>query len=364
MKNNKPTLGKRITLNVFNKYVNAQSQLHDLSYLFWECTLRCNINCLHCGSDCHKNSEVKDMPAADFLEITKQISTKYNPNKAMVVITGGEPLMRKDLEKVGLALYHQGYPWGFVTNGYMLNQVRFRNLINFGLRSITLSLDGFEESHDWLRGKEGSYKKALSALKFITSEKDLVYDVVTCVNQKNIGELGELKNWLIRNNVKKWRLFTISPIGRAFAEPLLDISDKQMLQLMDFIKETRKEGLIQASYGCEGYLGNYEKEVRDGFYFCRAGVNIASVLADGSIGACPNINHSFVQGNIYQHNFLEIWDTKFQKYRDRSWTKKGKCANCDSFKWCHGNGMHLQDPEQEDVLRCHHEMICSAYDKN
>jgi radical SAM enzyme (rSAM/lipoprotein system) len=351
---------KKITLDVFNKYVNAQSKLHELSYLFWECTLRCNINCLHCGSDCHKSSQIKDMPAEDFLAVTQQIAEKHDPNKIMIVLTGGEPLVRKDIEKVGLVLYKQGYPWGFVTNGYLLTKERFQNLMASGLRSVTLSLDGFEESHDWLRGRKGSFQKALNAIDLITSEQDLVYDLVTCVNQRNIGELRELRDFLIEKGVKRWRLFTISPIGRAFEEPLLDISSRQMLELFDFIRESREETRIDASYGCEGFLGAYEKEVRDGYFFCRAGINIGSVLADGSVGACPNINPAYNQGNIYQDSFLDIWENRFEVYRNRKWAKKGKCAKCDVFKWCHGNGMHLHDPEQEDVLRCHYEMICKA----
>jgi MoaA/NifB/PqqE/SkfB family radical SAM enzyme len=135
---------KKLALNVFNKYKKAQTQLHELTYFFWECTLRCNINCLHCGSDCHKQSGVKDMPAEDFLKVAKQVGQNYNPNKVMIVITGGEPLVRKDLEDVGYELYKMGFPWGFVTNGFALSEKRFHSLLKSGLRSVTVSLDGFQ----------------------------------------------------------------------------------------------------------------------------------------------------------------------------------------------------------------------------
>jgi len=62
------------------------------------------------------------MPYQDFLKVTDQVRKFYNPNKVMIVITGGEPLLRKDLEQCGLELYNQGYPWGFVTNGYALTK--------------------------------------------------------------------------------------------------------------------------------------------------------------------------------------------------------------------------------------------------
>lgn len=333
--------------------------MHELSYLFWECTLKCNINCLHCGSDCHKDSIVKDMPYKDFLKITAQVANKYNPNNTMLVLTGGEPLVRRDLEEFGKEAYKQGFPWGMVSNGYMLTNDRFHSLLDSGLRSITISLDGFADSHNWLRGRDDSWERAINAVQMVVKENDPVYDVVTCVNQKNFSELHRLKEMLIEEGVKKWRLFTIFPIGRAAENPLLDVSNEQFNWLMDFLKDTRKEGKIAASYGCEGFLGSFENKVRDGYFFCRAGVNIASVLADGSICACPNINHAYVQGNIYKDNFLVVWDNHFQVMRNRNWTKTGICSDCKEFKWCRGNGMHLHDPEKTDVLRCHYRMLNS-----
>ena len=350
---------KRLALNVFRKYVKVQTIQHELSYLFWECTLRCNLNCLHCGSDCRKDAFTKDMPYKDFLNVISHISDNVNPNKTMIVITGGEPLLRNDLELCGKELYNMGFPWGIVSNGYTLKKDRLQSLIDSGLCAITISLDGFASSHNWLRGRPDSWEKAMKAIQMIVKAHDPVYDVVTCVNKKNIHELDRLKELLIEEGVRKWRIFTIVPIGRATENTMLDISGSQFKMIMDFIKKTREENKINISYGCEGFLGNYENEVRNGFFFCRTGINIASILADGFISACPNINHQFIQGNIYAHDFWEIWNNKFQVMRNRDWTKKGICAKCDVYKWCKGNGMHLHSPDKKDVLRCHYKMINS-----
>jgi radical SAM enzyme (rSAM/lipoprotein system) len=353
----RPTIGQRLKLDIFSKYVKAQAELHELSYLFWECTLRCNINCLHCGSDCRRDSAVKDMPYKDFVKVAREVSKLYNPNKTMIVITGGEPLVRKDLEDCGKELYKLGFPWGMVTNGYIFSEDRFHSLLDSGLRSVTISLDGFAESHNWLRGRDDSWERALKAVRLVVKENDPVYDIVTCVNQKNFHELQEMKAMLIEEGVKKWRLFTIFPIGRAAENPLLDVTNEQFRWLMDFIEDTRSEGKIVASYGCEGFLGKHENKVRDGYFFCRAGINIASVLADGSICACPNINHSYIQGNIYKDDFLDVWKNKFDIMRKRNWTRTGICKDCKVFKWCRGNGMHLHEPGKENVLRCHFNML-------
>ena len=351
---------KKITISVFKRFRKVQTQLHELTYLFWECTLRCNVNCLHCGSDCKHDNLIKDMPLGDFLNVTKKISTQFNPNKVMIVITGGEPLLRKDLEECGKELYKQGYPWGFVSNGFALTQERFDNLMRSGLRSMTISLDGLEESHNWLRGNPKSFEKAVNAISIISKEKNLVYDIVTCVNQRNIKELPQIKQLLISLGVKRWRIFTICPIGRAKDNKELNISNEQFVEVLDFIENARKESLIKTSYSCEGYVGDYENEIRDGFFFCRAGVNIGSILVDGSISACPNINHNMIQGNIYKDDFLDVWNNKYQVMRDREWMKTGICKDCKDFSWCNGNAIHLREPGNENTLRCHLNMIKEA----
>lgn len=92
---------------------------------------------------------------------------------------------------------------------------------------------------------------------------------------------------------------------------------------MNFIRFSRKEGKIHVSYGCEGFLGNYEAEVRDSIFQCNAGINTASVLADGAISGCPSIRANFHQGNIYKDDFIDIWNNEFKPYRNRQWAKKG-----------------------------------------
>lgn len=352
-----PSIRQRLSLRVFSAWRHAQTRLHDLSYLFWECTLRCNVNCLHCGSDCRTDGNAKDMPAADFLNVTADIAKHYNPHKVMVVITGGEPLMRKDLAETGMALYKQGYPWGMVTNGYALTPERFKELLSSGLRSITVSLDGLEESHNWLRQNKNSFAKAVEAIKIIGKAEGIVYDVVTCVNARNFNELHEIRQLLQSLGVFRWRLFSISPIGRAKTDTDLQITDAQFRALMDFIKTTRDTGKVWASYGCEGFLGDYEGKVRDGYYFCRAGINIGSVLNDGSISACPNNSRHVIQGNIYTNNFIDVWHNKFDIMRNRAWAETGLCKNCDMFKWCNGNGLHLRDFDNNTVMRCHYKML-------
>jgi radical SAM enzyme (rSAM/lipoprotein system) len=353
----KISLRKKLALELFRKYRHNAKSIHQLDYIFWECTLRCNLNCLHCGSDCKKEVQIKDMPVNDFIRAIDDISDIVNPNKTMIVLTGGEPLLRQDLEICGKQLYDRGFPWGFVSNGFHFTAKRLLALLQAGLRAVTISIDGLENSHNWLRGNPQSFDKALSAIKHLSEVQDLRYDVVTCVNQKNFSELDKLKDLLLSYNVKEWRLFSIFPVGRAKQYAELQLSSMQFKQLFDFIASERKKGEIKISYGCEGFLGNYEGEVRDNLFFCRAGISVASILIDGSISACPSLRANFIQGNIYKDSFKETWENKYSKLRDRNWMRTGECSNCNYFKYCDGNGLHLRDEKNGELLFCHYNRI-------
>lgn len=346
------SIRKRLGLEVARKMRLNLKELHPLRQLFWECTQRCNLHCKHCGSDCRRMSEIKDMPAEDFLRVIDTITPHVNPNEVSIVITGGEPLMREDLEEVGLELYRRGYPWGMVSNGLYLTPNRLQRLMAAGLHSITISLDGLEEDHNWLRGHPESYDRAMDAIKMLVHEPELTWDVVTCVNRRNYPYLDELKTSLYNIGVRRWRLFTIFPVGRAAQHKDFQLGDEEFTGVMEFIKRIRKEGKMHVDYCCEGFLGNYEGEVRDHFFSCNAGLSVGSVLIDGSISACPSIRSDFHQGNIYQDDFMDVWEHRFQPFRNREWMKKGACADCDFFRYCEGNGMHLRDEEGE-LMFCH-----------
>lgn len=352
----------KIALWLERKRRNNLKQLHPLRQLFWESTLRCNVHCLHCGSDCVSSVETPDMSAADFLRvIDAEITPHVDPHKLLIIISGGEPLMRKDLAQVGRALYQREYPWGMVTNGLALTEKRFHELIDAGLRSITVSCDGLEEDHVWLRQHPLAFEGATRAIKLIaaynqSSHRPLAWDVVTCVNQRTIDHLPAIRDMLWSLGVRDWRIFGIDPMGRAASNPELLLTDEQFRSLLDFIAAEREAGR-HVSYACEGFLGDYEGRVRDHLYHCAAGISVASILIDGSISACTSIRGKYYQGNIYRDSFWDIWENGFKPYRDRSWMRQTEpCKSCKAFDYCEGNGMHLRR-EDGSLMLCHLQRI-------
>lgn len=330
---------------------HVETKTHELNYLFWECTTRCNLHCRHCGSDCKVKNEQQDMPREDFFRVLDSVARRCDPHQVFVVVSGGEPLMRDDLELCGRGIYERGFPWGMVCNGLYLTPKRFRALVDAGLHSITISLDGLEADHNWMRGHRDSFRMVDQAIDMLVSS-GILFDIVTCVNQRNYAKLDDIKEYLISKGVRRWRVFSIFPVGRAADDPLMRLTDEQFRGMFDFIKRTRQEGRIRVDYGCEGFLGNYEGDVRNHFFACQAGVSVGSVLIDGSISACTSIRADYHQGNIYQDDFMDVWENRFQPYRNREWMRKDECADCKYFRYCRGNGMHLRDGEGR-LLLCH-----------
>ena len=134
----------------------------------------------------------------------------------------------------------------------------------------------------------------------------------------------------------------------------MKLTPQEYISLLEFIKARRQEGgPMKTLFSCEGYVGPYEKSVRDVPFFCRAGINIASVLIDGRICACPDIDRDrFSQGNIYEDSLWEVWNMRFEPFRDRSWARKGICSQCKSFRDCLGGGMHNWHGPCEEPLTC------------
>lgn len=348
---------QRFGLELQHSLRKTNEQLHPLRTLFWECTLRCNMSCRHCGSDCKIAPAVPDMPAADFLKVIDTITPRIDPHKVFIIFTGGEALLRPDLEQVGLELYRREYPWGVVTNGFLLDEKRLESLMASGMHSITVSLDGFEQQHNWIRRHPQSFERATDAIRLLARQKDILWDVVTCVNPRSYPHLKEFKEYLISLGVPAWRLFSIFPMGRAAGDPELQLSDEQYRGLLDFIKQCREnDAPIHVSYACEGFLGEYEQKVRDHFFYCRSGVDVASIRCDGAISGCTSVRSHMDQGNIYRDDFWDVWQNRFQVMRDRSWAKKGQCKDCKVWRYCEGSGLHLYD-DNGNLLTCHYNRL-------
>ena len=328
----------------FDVYRRLETRQHPLLYLFLEITRRCNLSCSHCGSDCVAEATRAELTTESWLKLITDVRDQFG-DSVILVLTGGEPLLHPELDRITAHISSLGMRWGVVTNGQLLSERRLDRMLDNGMQSITVSLDGPETAHDRLRNRPGCFAKTVEAMQQIAKSSIPTSDVVTCVHPGNLELLDETAEIILRTGIPAWRLFRIFPSGRAGRDRSLNLDFEQTWQMLHWIEANRprlaKRGL-NVSASCEGYLSfDFDRRVRDVPFFCRAGINFGAILADGTVTGCSNNHVSFKQGNVLEDSFGYLWENRFEPFRKRTWLADTGCVECPEVKRCRGGSIHL-----------------------
>jgi len=352
------SIKRRLRWKINSLNFDKLSREHPLDYLFLEVTRRCNLICVHCGSDC--SPEPRDeLPASTWMDILRQIAEDFPPKEVMVAVTGGEPLLKDGIIDIFFEIGRRGFPFGMVTNGTLLDRDIAAMIVESGMGSVSLSLDGLPEGNDSLRGRGVADKVEIATKNLRDAGYRGKLEIITTLTRPAVPRLDEIRRHIAALEVSSWRVVPVMPIGRAAARPDLIPTPEDLKVTLDFIKKARADGYLPApEFGEEGYLGDeFEAEVRPFLFQCRAGLSTAGIMSDGRIGACPELADSFTQGHISTDRFKDVWENRFEVFRDRSWTCRAACASCDAFSRCKGGSLHLYPDPDKDFLRCYYLML-------
>ena len=160
-----------------------------LRYLFLELTMACNSKCFHCGSRCEPGA-VSGLPMDKYLQVLEEVRENFDLRRLMLCITGGEPLLYPDFFELLGRANEMGYQWGMTTNGTLITREKAKLLRQTGMKTVSVSIDGLEESHDRQRGLDGGYRMAMQGIQNLIDEGGFQeIQVTTVVNHSNIHEL-------------------------------------------------------------------------------------------------------------------------------------------------------------------------------
>ena len=331
---------------------------HRLGYLFWECTLRCNLTCRHCGSDCLSDASTASQELSPEIVCRElsAIARHSDPTGTTFAIIGGEPLIRRDIEAVGAHAAAIGFSWGITTNAMLLDAHRLASLKAAGLATISVSLDGLADQHDALRLRPGAFSQVTAAIRRLVDDPFYQkFDVICCVSTLNIDHLEPFTDYLAALGVPRVRFTPVFSRGRAGAGSGLMLSGDLLRRMLAFVTEQRSVRRdIDVTLSEEGYWGpNWECRVRDGFHYCGSGIGIATILHDGGVTGCPSVSRRFTEGNVLEAPFPEIWEGRFSRFREgRRALADPACRECRHWELCEGGGCHLFDPADRTTEPC------------
>ena len=271
-------------LERLHEYINFLRQNPRLTYLFVEFTDCCYLSCLHCGSSCSlSNGTYIDTNL--LMDTLESVAEDFSPNTVMICLTGGEPMLHRDFYNIVKRIVELGFPWGITTNGTLIDMQAANALKQLRLKSVSISIDGLEVSHEKLRNEPGCFNKAQEAI-FALNAVDIPVQVTSVIHKGNFHELNDLYNLMCDLPIYSWRVINMEPIGRALEHRDFLLSHDEIRQLLDFIREKRysKSTPMDVTFGCSHYLSfDYEREVRDNYFICGSGIYVGSILCNGDI---------------------------------------------------------------------------------
>ncbi len=295
----------------------------------WEITLKCNSNCIHCGSKAGK-SRLNELNTHEALTLVKEL---HDCGYKGIALMGGEPLIREDWYEIAKEIKKYKMDLSIVSNGLTLI-THIQNLKKLNVDCVSLSLDGgTQKTHEHIRGVQGSFKKTLNAIDKLKEEK-IPVSVITSVNKINFKELNLIKNLLLDRNIA-WQIQICVPIGR-FPKKLV-ITREEFYTLALFIAINQKKysyrrlPLIGAH--CLGHFSRFIPNLGlNPWVGCQAGLSVLGIQSNGNIKGCLTFPDEFIKGNIRTKSLKEI----LESLRSRKKKLNRLCVNCDLVNSCKG----------------------------
>lgn len=336
---------------------------HPLRQIQWEATRRCDMCCLHCGSDCTTSNSDHELTESEIVRAFESVANSFDVSLIeLVSITGGEPFLRNDLSDILRQLRTLRFEHiSIQTNGNRLNDdPRLLDaLVDAGLSGLGINFDGLQESHDQLRCRKGHFESMCRLVQRVMEESPLYLTITTVVSRLNLDDLPCLATIISDMGVPRWRLIELQPMGRSHRADAPCLRSEDFRQLVDFVREINVESALSdrsklpvVELGCTGWLGaELEGVARPYIWHCHAGVSTLGIWSNGDIGGCTDIDHRRSEGNVRMDLIPEVWETRFLQYRDWDSRRTGACRTCKQWSWCHGGALHLRS-ESNEIIHC------------
>ena len=347
--------------------------MNDLSLIAINLTRRCNLACAHCylDADTLREGSKDELTTIEVCQLLDQVVECGDGT--MVVLTGGEPLARRDVEDIASHGSKLGLAMVVGTNGTLLTERRVKSLKQSGVLGVGISLDSLDSNyHDAYRGKDGCWSKTMTGIE---NCRRLVLDfqIHFSIAEDNAHELDAMIDFSRDIGARVLNIFFLVCTGRG--ETVTDITPARYEQVLAEIIEAQRRvtDLIIRPRCAPHYKRIAHQRAPDAPInrisgkeadACIAGIHYCRITPQGGVTACPYIPDEV--GNIREQDLVDVWEGAPDFVRLRNPVLKGKCGDCEYRQLCGGCrarpvalGQDLMDedplcaylPQKGDVIR-------------
>lgn len=289
-----------------------------------------------------------------------------------LALIGGEAYLRGDWLDIVSHARQRGIRPVLQTGGYGFTEKIAYRAKAAGLAAVGVSIDGTEAVHDDIRGIEGSFRAAITAIK-AAADVGLVSTVNTQIHSKNWRDLRKIYLVFSDTSIKSWQIQLTVAMGNAADNEFLLLQPYMLEELYPLLatlfEECRKSGIELQAGNNIGYFGPYEhlwrgpSRIPDHYEGCQAGMNAIGIEADGTIKGCPSLATSrYTEGNIRSSSLRQLWESKKAFHLNKVGTELlwGFCRTCYYAEVCRGGCAWTADSllgKPGNNPYCHHRVI-------
>jgi len=306
---------------------------HTPSLISWNLTRMCNLRCPHCYMEGGRKAEneLATQECLDLIDEMKALGTE------MLILTGGEPLLRKDIYEIARYASDRGIWVVMGTNGVLITDRVVEKMIECGVQGVAISIDSLEAAkHDHFRGGPDAWEYSVRALE-ICRANGLQVLVQTTVMDMNYAEIPQMLEFARDKGAWSFNLYFLVRTGRGqqMAELSPERTEAMLSNLVDWQDQYRPM-LVRSKCAPQFKQIAYDKGVgglESGG--CMAGTQYCRITPQGDVTPCPYMD--VVAGNIRDQSFGEIWRTSGVLHELRDLKQlKGRCGRCEFNELCGG----------------------------
>jgi radical SAM protein with 4Fe4S-binding SPASM domain len=310
----------------------------------WNITQRCNLACAHCYISAGSwHSAANELPTDDCLRVVGEILAA-NPSP-MLILSGGEPLVRDDLETIAARASAGGATVVVGTNGIGLTHERIASLQAAGVQGVAISIDSLNPVyHDRFRHGDGALEQTLAAVDRLREAK-LDFIVPTTVTRGNRAEIPALVAWSAEKGAVSFNLYFLVETGRGEGMKGMTPAENDEVLAELLLLEAKYRGRMMVRSKCQPQIMRHAWDAADGDENgqspllnyetrCPCGVHYCRITPEGKVTPCPYM--PAVAGDLAEQSFGEIWESAELFARLRARDLGGKCGECEYGLVCGG----------------------------